>query len=100
VIDAARLCSMPMGVRDFDWADADFRRYAACVGGEGILPTFPTVVGWNSKPAFTELGIEPVHALHAAQCIECAVPIEGPRRVRVESRVIGVQDRGRRAARS
>jgi acyl dehydratase len=93
-IDAAALCARPEGVRDFEWTEADFRRYAACVGGEGILPTFPSVVAWISTPTFTELGVDPVHALHAAQRIECGAPIGGPRSVRVETRVTSVRDKG------
>ncbi len=58
------------------------------------MATFPTVVAWISRPTFAERGIDPAHGLHAAQHIECAAPIAGPRQVRVESRVVGVQDKG------
>ena len=94
MIDADALCAMPVGVSEFEWTEADFRRYAACVGGEGILDMFPTVVAWIATPTFTSLGVDPVHALHASQRIDCVAPIGGPRSVRVESRVVGVQDKG------
>ena len=94
MIGADALLATAPGVRDFDWTDEDYRRYANCVGGDGILPGFPTVVAWIVPPTFTTLGVDPIHALHGAQRIDCHVPIHGALGVRVDSHIVLVRDKG------
>jgi hypothetical protein len=56
VIDPKPFYSMPVGVRDFDWIEAEFRRYATCVGGHGFVPTFPRVGAWIPTPTVSPSG--------------------------------------------
>ena len=70
MIGADALLATAPGVRDFDWTDEDYRRYANCVGGDGILPGFPTVVAWIVPPTFTTLGA-------GAVVVEAAVLVDG-----------------------
>jgi acyl dehydratase len=94
------------------WTDHDFIQYALCLGfGNDPLderalkfvyeselsavPTMPTVLAWLAPPTFTELGVDPITALHGEQRIDLHRPIPVPVTVSVEGSVVGVYDKGK-----
>jgi acyl dehydratase len=95
----------------FSWSDRDAILYALCLGfGDKptdaqalrfvyekdlqVVPTFPSVLAWVAAPTFTELGIDPISALHGEQTIELHRPIPIPADIRVQGRVLHVCDKG------
>lgn len=99
------------------WDDRDFILYALCLGfghdpvderalpfvyedplqdGRRLraVPTLPTVLAWVADPMFTDLGVDPVTALHGEQKIEIHRPLPCPVALRVQGRVVDVYDKG------
>jgi acyl dehydratase len=93
------------------WTDRDFILYALSLGlgrdpkdpralpfvyeaGLKIIPTMPTVIAWVAGPTFTELGVDPLTALHGEQKIELHRPIPCPVTVSSQGRVTAVHDKG------
>jgi acyl dehydratase len=98
-------------VQTWSWTDRDFIHYALCLGlghdlkdprtlpfvyeeGLKVVPTMPTVIAWIAAPTFTDLGVDPVTALHGEQKIELHRPIPCPVTVKVQGRVSAVYDKG------
>lgn len=104
-------------VQTWRWEDRDFILYALCLGfgadpldqnklsfvyedplQQGtrlkIVPTLPTVLAWVADPMFTDLGVDPVTALHGEQKIEIHRPMPCPVTVSVQGRVLEVYDKG------
>src|SRR5690606_8667760 len=59
-----------------------------------VVPTLPTVLAWVAEPTFTELGVDPVSALHGEQKIEIHRPMPCPVTLSVQGRVLDVYDKG------
>jgi acyl dehydratase len=95
----------------FSWNERDAILYALCLGyGDKptddralrfiyekdlqVVPTFPSILAWVAQPTFTELGINPISALHGEQTIELHRPIPIPANIRVQGRVLDVYDKG------
>jgi acyl dehydratase len=60
-----------------------------------VVPTLPTVLAWVAAPTFTQLGVDPVTALHGEQKIELHRTITVPSTVIVRGSVVEVYDKGR-----
>jgi acyl dehydratase len=110
-IDATSLLKLPATTAVHHWSEQDFICYALCMGlGDEpnradrltfvygtelrVLPTFPTVIAWTAPPTFTQLGLDPMFALHGEQRIYIHRPITGPVSVRSIGRVTSVRDKG------
>lgn len=95
----------------WSWTDRDAIIYALSLGfgvdpideralpfvyekGLKVLPSFPTVLAWVAEPTFTQLGVDPITALHGEQRIELHRPISMPVDVSVQGRVVDVYDKG------
>jgi acyl dehydratase len=106
----------------WQWSDRDCILYALCLGfgadpldprtlpfvyappvaGEGLLngrqlqivPTLLTVLAWVAEPTFTNLGVDPITALHGEQKIELHRPMPCPVALSVQGRVVEVYDKG------
>ena len=59
-----------------------------------VMPSFPTVLAWVAEPTFTNLGVDPITALHGEQRIELHRPIPMPVDVSVQGSVVNVYDKG------
>lgn len=104
-------------IQTFRWEDRDSMLYAISLGfgsdpldrntlrfvyedptdGDSPLktvPTFPTVVAWVASPTFSELGVDPITALHSGQKIVVHRPITYPAVLTVQGRVLNVYDKG------
>jgi acyl dehydratase len=108
--------------QSWQWRDSDCILYALCLGfgadstnaatlpfvydppasEEGlqhgarlkIVPTLPTVLAWVAEPTFSNLGVDPVTALHGEQKIAMHRPLPGPVTVSIQGRVVNVYDKG------
>jgi len=97
--------------RVWSWNDRDAILYALCLGfGESphderarrfvyekdlrVVPTFPTILAWVAEPTFTQLGIDPITALHGEQRIELHRAIPIPADLVVRGEVVDVFDKG------
>lgn len=106
-----QILQLPASSQTWSWTDRDFILYALCLGmGHDpkdpgalpfvyeerlkIVPTMPTVIAWTAAPTFTELGVDPVTALHGEQKIELHRPIPCPVTVKAQGRVVAVYDKG------
>lgn len=59
-----------------------------------VVPTLPTVMAWVAEPTFTNLGVDPVTALHGEQKIELHRPLQVPAQVNLQGSVVNVHDKG------
>jgi acyl dehydratase len=93
------------------WNDRDAILYGLCLGFGSdptneralqfvyeqqlkVVPTLPTILAWIAEPTFTQLGVDPITALHGEQKIELHRPVPIPVRVSVQGSVVDVYDKG------
>ena len=98
-------------VQTWSWTESDFILYALCLGmgddptdlralsfvyedGLKVVPTMATVLAWVAEPTFTRLGVDPLTALHGQQKIVLHRQPAAPATVRLQGKVIAVQDKG------
>ncbi|MDB6063684.1 MAG: 3-alpha,7-alpha, 12-alpha-trihydroxy-5-beta-cholest-24-enoyl-CoA hydratase [Verrucomicrobiaceae bacterium] len=116
-IDYPALLERQIPPQTWDWNDRDFIVYALSLGLGGdpldtrtlpfvyedplqdgallkVVPTQPTVLAWVAEPTFTNLGVDPITALHGEQKIEIHRPMPYPVTVSVQGRVLDVYDKG------